>query len=142
MNNSRPPLVSVCIPVHNGASFIRRTIESVLDQSYKNIELIVLDNASTDRTKEIVSSFRDDRIRFILNSENIGLQRNWNKALVEAKGDYIKLLPADDLIYMNCIERQVEVFQEFALENIALVCSGRDIIDSAGKMIVSRKFYG
>lgn len=142
MNNQQPSLVSICIPVYNGASFIEKTIESVLDQSYRNIELVILDNASIDRTKEIVASYKDSRIRYILNPHNIEMRANWNKALVEAKGDFVKLLPADDLIYRNCVERQVEVFQEFASENIALVCSGRDIIDSAGKMIVSRKFYG
>lgn len=142
MNNLKQSLVSICIPVYNGASFIGKTIESVLNQSYRNIEIVILDNASTDRTKKIVAGYEDDRIRFILNPQNIGMCANWNKALVEAKGNYIKLLPADDLIYQDCIERQVEAFQKYSSENIALVCCGRDIIDSSGKVIISRRFFG
>lgn len=141
MDKSQSPLVSVCIPVYNGALFIGRTIESVLGQSYQNIELIILDNASTDQTQEIVAAYQDERIRYIRNSENIGLQRNWNKALVEAKGDYIKLLPADDLIYSDCVERQVDAYLSRAEDNIVLVCCGRDIIDADGKVIFTRTFY-
>jgi len=142
MNNQQTSLVSICIPVYNGASYIGKTIESVLDQSYQNLELVILDNASTDRTREIVTQYKDSRIRYIVNSQNIGMTANWNKALEEAKGEYIKILPADDLVYPQCLEKQVEAFAKFSSANIVIVCSGRDIIDPDGKVVMSRTFYG
>jgi len=142
MHKLQQPLVSICIPAYNCASFIGKTIESVLDQSYRNIELVILDDASTDQTKGIVLGYKDKRIRYIRNSQNIGICANWNKALAEAKGCFVKILPDDDLIYPNCIERQVRAFQKSPSENIVLVCCGRDIIDSDGKTIFHRKFYG
>jgi glycosyltransferase involved in cell wall biosynthesis len=142
MNNPNKPLVSICIPVYNGEAFITNTIESVLSQSYPNIELVILDNASTDQTAEIVASFNNNHIRYIRNAENIGLMGNWNKALNEAEGDFIKLLPADDIIHSNCVDEQVKVFQESQDKNIVLVCCGRNIIDANGKVLTSRKFSG
>ncbi len=142
MSIQQKPLVSICIPVYNGELFINKTIESVLAQSYQNIELVILDNASTDKTEEIVSIYKNNLIRYIRNPENIGLMANWNKALKEAKGEYIKLLPADDIIHKNCVEEQVKVFQEFQDQNLVIVCCSRNIIDVDGRILTSRRFSG
>jgi glycosyltransferase involved in cell wall biosynthesis len=135
-------LVSVCIPVFNCESFISQTIQSVLDQTYTNLELIILDNASTDLTGEIVQQFKDSRIRYLRNETNIGMMGNWNKALDEAKGKYIKILPADDLIYPNCLETQVSAIEDKKYPNIALVCCKRDIINVEGRKMLARSFTG
>ncbi len=138
--DKQKPLVSVCIPVYNCESFIGITIQSVLDQTYNDFELVIIDNASTDKTSDVVANFSDKRIRYIRNNINLGMMGNWNKCLDEASGEYIKLLPADDLIFANCLEEQVKAIS--SSNNISLVCCGRDIIDTSGKKLIRRSFSG
>lgn len=140
MNNgetqSQPgPLVSVCIPVYNCETYIGEAIQSILSQSFQDFEIVVVDNASTDRTKEVVQSFQDARIRLILNETNVGPCRNWNISMEESRGKYIKMVGADDLLYPDCLEEQVRVFEDHAGEEVAVVCCPRDIIDAAGKVM-------
>ena len=134
------PTVSVCIPVYNCEAYIAKTIQSVLAQTLTDFELVIIDNASTDRTAEIIKQFNDPRIKSLRNERNLGMMGNWNRCLEEATGDYIKLLPADDLIYPTCLERQVSAFTQH--ENVALVCCSRDIIDVNGKKLIKRSFTG
>jgi nucleoside-diphosphate-sugar epimerase len=136
------PLVSICIPVYNCKKYIAQAIDSVLSQSYTDFELIIVDNASTDGTLEVVARYTDPRIRLIRNKTNLGLEANWNKAVMEAKGKYIKLLPADDYLYPLCIERQVDVFENPDSNSLALVTCSRDIIDPEGRRLLTRKFPG
>jgi glycosyltransferase involved in cell wall biosynthesis len=91
------PKVSICIPTYNRSKYIGTTIQSVLDSSYSNSEIIISDNASTDNTTEIVESFADERIRFYRNEHNLGPIRNWNCALQRASGEFVGLLYSDDL---------------------------------------------
>jgi glycosyltransferase involved in cell wall biosynthesis len=142
MTQNLQPLVSVCIPVYNCESFIGQAIQSVLDQTYQNFELLIIDNASTDKTCEVIESFHDPRIKYLKNTGNLGMMANWNRVLVESTGRYIKLLPADDLIYANCIENQVSAFEQADFPNIALVCCSRDIIDINGKILITRSYSG
>jgi len=134
------PKVSVCIPVYNCEAYIANTIRSVLAQTLTDFELIIIDNASTDHTAEVIRSFNDPRIRSLHNDENLGMMGNWNRCLAEAKGDFIKLLPADDLIYPTCLERQVSAFTFHP--SVSLVCCSRDIIDVHGKKLIKRSFTG
>ncbi|MBI5591211.1 MAG: glycosyltransferase family 2 protein [Deltaproteobacteria bacterium] len=85
------PLVSVLIPLYNADRFIEDMVRSVLNQSYSNLEVIITDDRSTDASVSKVLRFNDPRIRLIVNEENLGPEKNWNKALAEAKGKYIKL---------------------------------------------------
>ena len=85
MNN----LLSVCIPTYNRAKLLREAIESILQQSYVDFELIIVDNASKDDTKEVVNSFKDPRIRYFKNSSHLGLALNWNRCIALAKNNYI-----------------------------------------------------
>lgn len=137
MNN---PKISVCIPVYNGAEFIKEAIESVLKQTFQDYELLIIDNCSTDNTVEIVNSFNNPKIRLIKNSENIGLIPNWNKALENANGKYIKILPADDFIYPECLKLQSEILDADTNEEISMVCGRRNIIDNKGKILFNRGF--
>lgn len=100
------PLVTVAIPVFNGESFLAQAIESVLEQTYTNVELVICDNASTDGTQDICERFRqlDDRIRYHRNAENIGAARNFNLAFSLAKGSYFKWLAADEFIEPTFVE--------------------------------------
>ena len=107
------PLVSVCIPTYNNAQTITKTIESILHQSYQQIELIVVDDASTDDTVEKVQAICDERLHFYENKTNLGMSGNWNRCLSLCKGEYIRLLCADDLIHKRLIEREVELFAKY-----------------------------
>src|SRR5688572_8967364 len=104
--------LSVCIPVYNCGPYIKEAIDSVLNQDFKDFELIIVDNRSTDNTVSIVKDYKDSRIKLIENDTNIGLLGNWNKAVSLATGQYIKLLPADDFIYPGCLKRQCEVLDK------------------------------
>ena len=84
------PLVSVCIPVYNGEKYIGETIESVLKQTFKDFELVVCNNCSTDHTLDVVSKYQDPRIRVVTNEQNVGMVGNWNVCLKEARAKNIK----------------------------------------------------
>ena len=95
---SKVPLISVCIPVFNGEEHIRASIESVLHQTEKNFELLIVDNCSTDNTPEIVASYDDSRIQLFKNTSNIGSISNFNKCIELSQGEYFVLLPHDDIL--------------------------------------------
>jgi glycosyltransferase involved in cell wall biosynthesis len=96
---NREPLVSIGIPVYNGERYLRQALDSVLEQSYKNLEIVISDNASTDRTRDICLEYaaRDDRIRYTRNSVNIGLTANLRRVLALSAGEYFLWAAADDL---------------------------------------------
>ncbi|WP_228056385.1 glycosyltransferase [Microcoleus sp. LEGE 07076] len=121
------PLVSICIPTYNGEAFIEETIKSALAQTYPNIELIVSDDGSTDRTIAIAQSFQSQTsadFRIILH-RNYGLSQNWNFCISQAKGEYIKFLFQDDLLAPECIEKMVALAQQNP--EIGMVFSPRSI---------------
>ena len=134
------PQVSVCIPSYNIEKYIDKTIESVLSQTYEDFELVIVDDNSNDKTLDVIKRYNDDRIRLIINQVNLGPQENWNKALKEAKGRYIKILCHDDILYTSCLQSQVEVLQNPRNTRVTIVCSGRDIIDASGRKILKRHF--
>jgi len=119
-------LVSVCIPSHNGARWLARSINSALAQTYGDIEVLVLDDASTDDSVRIANSFNDSRVRVMVNDVNLGLVRNWNRCITLSKGALTKFLFQDDLLYPGCVERMARIFD--ADPNVGMVFSPRDII--------------
>jgi glycosyltransferase involved in cell wall biosynthesis len=133
------PLVSVCIPAYNSAVYIKKTMESVLSQNYQNIELVVVDDCSRDNTLEIVESVRDPRIRIVRNETNLGMTGNWNKCLAEARGDYIKLICADDILYRDSIEKELRALQKHP--EVTLVMSDTALIDENEKRTGCFKRY-
>lgn len=90
-------LVTVIIPTYNRAKLVRKAIDSVLKQTYTNFEVLVIDDHSTDNTKEIIESFDDDRIKYLLNERKKGAQGARNTGLLNAKGEWIAFLDSDDL---------------------------------------------
>ncbi|TAF53248.1 MAG: glycosyltransferase, partial [Oscillatoriales cyanobacterium] len=121
------PLVSICIPTYNGEAFIEETIKSAIAQTYPNIELIVSDDGSTDRTIAIAQSFQSQTsadFRIILH-RNYGLSQNWNFCISQAKGEYIKFLFQDDLLAPECIAKMVALAQQNP--DIGMVFSPRGI---------------
>jgi glycosyltransferase involved in cell wall biosynthesis len=98
--------------MYNGAAHISECIQSVLDQTFEDFELVLVDDASDDDTMSIVRSFDDPRIRIVENPTRLGPEGNWNAALHESSGRYVKLLSHDDVIYPTCLERQVSVLDD------------------------------
>lgn len=98
MRDIKKPAVSVCIPVFNGAEFIYECIQSVLTQSFEDIELLIVDNASTDSTIDICSVFLDRRMRIHRGVSNIGAHANFKKCFELASSELVILLPCDDLL--------------------------------------------
>lgn len=102
-------LVSILIPVYNRKNFIAECIESALNQSYENIEVIISDNCSTDGTWEICKEYqkKDSRIRIFRNHRNVGPVLNWINCAEKARGSYSKILFSDDLLKKVCVEKMV-----------------------------------
>lgn len=133
------PTISVIMSVYNGELFLREALESVLNQSFQNFELIIIDDGSTDASVEILQSFSDERIRLI-RQENIGLTKSLNKAIKMATGDYIARQDADDVSERNRFEKQVEVLDESP--NVVLVSSLLRYISATGegRTVTNRDF--
>lgn len=110
---SATPLVTVVTVTYNSAGYVRNTIESVLAQSYKNIEYIILDDNSTDNTWEIISGYKDPRIKAIRNEQNLKEYPNRNKALTLAQGEYLLYIDGDDVLFTHGVAFFVEQMQVF-----------------------------
>jgi len=142
MGPSKPVLVSVCIPCYNSANFIAETLQSVIHQTYNDLEIIITDGGSTDNTREIVQGFSDPRIKYHRYEENYGIEYNWNKALSLANGKYIKLVCDDDILYPDCVQIQVEILENPDYEGVVLVTGNKYIINEQGKVLFTRSFPG
>ena len=108
------PAVSVLIPSYNCARYLPETIDSVLTQSLRDFELVILDDRSSDSSNEVLEDYarRDERIRYRLNERNLGLVGNWNACLVAARGKYVKFLHSDDKLTRNTsLEQLVSLFE-------------------------------
>jgi glycosyltransferase involved in cell wall biosynthesis len=138
--NSGRPRVSVGIPAYNGSKFIETAIESVLAQSWDDFELYVIDDSSTDGTADKVRRIQDPRLRLSVNGRNVGQEANWNKVLRQARGEFIKLLPQDDVLDPDCLRRQIQVFDDPENSEVVLTCCARKIIDAKGRLIMKRSF--
>lgn len=101
------PRISVLMPVYNGELYVREAIESMLNQTFTDFELLVLDDGSTDRTEEIVLSFNDSRIRYHRNASNIGIANNLNIGLAKARGEYIARFDGDDVSLPDRLQVQI-----------------------------------
>jgi glycosyltransferase involved in cell wall biosynthesis len=101
------PLVSVLMSVHNDARFVAEAVQSVLDQTLTDLELVVVDDASTDETPQLLAAFGDERIRVLRNEQRSGLAASLNRGLDDAQGHYVARLDSDDVARADRIERQV-----------------------------------
>lgn len=105
------PSVSVLLPVYNGGTFVQKTIDSILKQSFADFELIIINDGSTDNTKEILNNLTDRRVR-VVHKNNEGIGATLNKGLQMARGKYIAQIDADDLAHPDRLEMQVKFLQE------------------------------
>ena len=112
---SNDPFFSIIMPVYNCEDYLMVSIQSILDQTYKNFEFLILDDSSTDKTHEIINDFekKDKRIKKFKNKVNIGLTKSLNKLLKYCRGEFIVRLDADDY----CLEDRLTNFIEFLKVN-------------------------
>jgi glycosyltransferase involved in cell wall biosynthesis len=143
-NSSDSPAISVGIPVYNGANYLAGAIESILGQTYQDFELLIQDNASTDRTEEICREFacRDARVSYVRNAENLGAVPNYNLLFERARGRYFKWAPHDDVCAPTFLERCAAVLDA---DPAVVLCSGQTrLINDDGSSISydpARKVY-
>lgn len=129
------PAVSVCVPAYQAERFLGATMRSVLAQNFGDFELLILDNASTDRTEDVAHSFDDYRIRVMRNSRVLTLAENWNLAVHYSRASLVKLLCADDLLRPDCLRLQHQTM--IGRADLALTASRRDFVDDDGRRLVA-----
>jgi len=126
------PKVSVIIPTYNRADLLPRAIDSVLNQTYRDLELIIVDDGSTDNTKEIVEKYqkKDERIKYLWEENYGGPARPYNLALKQCQGEYIAFLDSDDVWLPEKLEKQIAIFEEYDGKiNLGLVICEAYVVD-------------
>lgn len=105
------PKISCIMPAYNAGRFLRVAIDSILNQTYKDFELIIINDGSTDNTEEIILSYDDPRIVYIKNEQNLKLIKTLNKGIDAAKGEFISRMDSDDKALPNMFERELQEFE-------------------------------
>lgn len=133
--------VTICIPCHNSEKFIATTVQSVLASTYKNFEIHIIDNASTDNTVEVIKSIQKQNKNIFLhkNKVNIGMFPNMNKCIKIANGKYLKIICSDDILYPKCLEDEVNILENH--KNVVLVYGASNIITDKGRILFTRRFF-
>lgn len=137
--NTPSPVVSVVLSTHNDGRFIKASVDSILDQTLKDMELIIVDDASTDQTSQILESYvtRDSRVSVIHTSKNLGLTKSLNIGLSRARAPYIARQDGDDISVPDRLERQVAFLN--AHPEIDLIGASRVVMDEHGTEVSRRK---
>lgn len=133
MSSDPKRLVSIVIPVYNGMPYLPDALTSALGQDYPNLEVVVIDNASTDGTTEYLRGLNDPRLRLVHRELTQPAAANWTEAIHNARGDLVKLMCADDLITSDAITKQVELLQSHP--HSGLVANRRAVMNGAGQVI-------
>jgi len=128
--NSQRPLVTVLMAAYNTEKYISLAVQSILNQTYPNFELLIIDDCSTDNTLDEIKKFEDSRIRLLQNEHNEGVVMTRNRALEEAKGAFIAIMDSDDIAVQDRLESLLNEFE--AHPEYALIGGHADLIDSAG----------
>lgn len=128
MQTEQSPLISICIPTYNGETYLQECLESVSQQTYRGFEVIISDNLSKDKTLAIVEDWKSKQPFpvYIYSNPNLGIGKNWNYSIQNAKGDYIKLLFQDDLLKPDCLEKMLEVSEKYP--KAGLIACKREIL--------------
>jgi glycosyltransferase involved in cell wall biosynthesis len=135
MLHQEMPLVTIAIPTYNrAATFLKYTLQSALEQSYHNLEIIVSDNCSTDHTDRVVKEFNDPRIRYVKHSQNMGHANNFKFCIEQARGDYFLLLQDDDLIDTDFVDACLKTVN-YSFVDIGVIRAGTRYIDPSGRCL-------
>jgi len=137
----KSPLVTIICLCYNHEQFVVESLNSILKQTYKNIELIIADDCSADSSKKTIENWLENHpeIPFISNEINLGNTKTFNKALTFAKGDYVIDLAADDVLLPDCVKKQIDAFFNSDQKNIAIVYGNTEIISENSKHL--RYYY-
>src|SRR3990167_7486256 len=135
---TKKPLVSICIPTHNRPDYLKQALRSALNQTYKNIEVVISDNSNDSLTENFVKTIKDRRIRYYRNSPNASSFLNGSRIPKFTKGKYIKYLYDDDLLKPNCISKMLDVMEKN--QKVGVVMAPLEIIDKNG-LLVKPRFY-
>lgn len=137
MANNASPLVTIGIPTYNRASgYLKQALESAVNQTYPNLEIVVSDNCSTDDTQAMVKSFADPRIRYFRQTQNIKSNDNFNFCLEQARGDYFLLLHDDDMVDPDFVETCLKAANYET--HFGILRTGTRIIDADGTVLKER----
>jgi glycosyltransferase involved in cell wall biosynthesis len=134
------PLVSIILPCYNAERYIKECIDSVLLQTYRHFELLIIDDGSTDKTKKLIRQYKDKRIKIRYNEKNEGLVATVNKLIQWAGGKYIARIDADDMMHEMRIEKQVAFLEDLHNKNTGAVGSNHYVIDIFGHLIGLKKY--
>ena len=128
MNTLKHPIVSIGLPVYNGEDFLKYALDSLLSQTFRDFELIISDNASTDNTPKICQEYvlRDKRIRYIRQNNNMGALWNFNFVLKQSNKEYFIWVSSDDKLHPEFLEKNIDILEK----NKNVVCSIGDVIYS------------
>ncbi len=140
LKTNKQPLVTVIIPLYNAEKYISETIDNVINQTYQNWEMIIVDDCSIDSSRDIVKEyeFKDNRIKLISSESNFGgPARPRNKGVENAKGEYIAFLDADDVWFPEKLEKQLEFMQ---VNDLNFSSHGAILIDEQSEQIKSASF--
>lgn len=124
------PAVSLCIPAYQAERHLRETLDAAFSQTFEDMEIVVLDNNTTDGTRRILEEADDPRLRIERNDRTLSMPDNWNRVVDMCRAPLIKLLCADDLIDKNCVADQAEILM--ACPDVALVSCKTNLIDDVG----------
>jgi glycosyltransferase involved in cell wall biosynthesis len=128
------PLVTIICLCYNHEAYVVESLNSVINQSYSSIEVIIVDDCSTDTSKAIITSWlgKNTEILFITNETNLGNTKSFNKALKHAKGEYIIDLATDDILLPNCVALQIDSFKNSGYKNLGVVYGNVELISENG----------
>ena len=133
------PLISVVMSVYNDRDYLAIAIESILNQTFTDFEFLIIDDGSSDGSKEIIKNYasKDKRIKFIKNPENLGLATSLNKLIKLSRGEYIARMDADDESFPERFEKQINYFNKFPETDV--LGTGAIIIDNKNKILERKK---
>jgi glycosyltransferase involved in cell wall biosynthesis len=133
------PLVSICIPTYNGARYLEECLESAIEQTHRNLEVLAVDDGSSDDTVSILQKYaqHDPRVRLVQNPSRLGLVGNWNRCVDIARGEWLKFLFQDDVMVPTCVERMVAASQPSGPPIV--VCRRKIVFDDVSE--ATRRFY-
>lgn len=129
-SNYSSPQVTVLLPVYNGEKYIAQAIESILNQSFRNFELRIIDDGSKDSSVKIVQSYSDPRIRIVKNPQNLGLVQTLNRGITLIKSEYLARMDADDIALPDRLEKQLLFMQ--ARPEVGLLGGAIQLVDENG----------
>ncbi len=129
------PRVSVCIPAYEAEPYIADTLRCILADPSPRVEVVVLDNASTDGTAALVEACGDSRVRLLHNESTLSLPDNWNRVVQLSRAPLVKIVCADDLVHPDAVARQVALLE--ADDRLAVVASRRHLLDDGGQVLAA-----